>query len=57
MGRIIMHEPRIRPILHIVDPIALPTAKSALAVAAEYIETVNSGIVVAKLTIVAPITT
>lgn len=45
---------RMRPVLAVTEPTALPTAMSAFPSKAENSDTSSSGMVVAKLTTVAP---
>jgi hypothetical protein len=54
-GMNIIEIAKIKPILHITDPIALPIAISGHPLVDAIVETKNSGSVVARLTIVAPI--
>lgn len=49
--------PRISPILQITEPTALPTASPDSPLAPAVMETTSSGVVVARLTKVEPITT
>ena len=52
-----VHVPKIKPILHIHDPMALPIAMSVVFCIVAIADTENSGSVVAALTMVAPIIT
>ena len=49
--------PRISPTLQMHDPIALPTANPGSPLLPAITETINSGVVVARLTSVEPMTT
>ena len=49
--------PRMRPMLQMQEPTALPKASPAFPREAAMIETTSSGVVVARLTMVEPITT
>ena len=53
----IVATPRIKPVSQMTDPIALPRAMSGFPLIADITETVTSGNVVPRLTIVAPMIT
>jgi hypothetical protein len=56
IGRIIATNATINPRFTITDPTALPTANPGLPSILDMTETVNSGVVVARLTMVPPTT-